>query len=104
VIRYPLFAHSLRRKIMANKHKLATLSLTVALALAGVVALLWLWGWLPQAAFAQGPGTTFTYQTYYQKSSSVERFGSAPKERNLSSLTEAESVNHLPPTTWGWYG
>jgi hypothetical protein len=49
---------------MSNEHlrKLATLSFTVALALAGVAALLWLWGWLPQAAFAQGPGPTFTYQ------------------------------------------
>ncbi len=68
---------------MSNKHslKLATLSVSLALALAGVVALLWLWGRLPQMAFAQGPGdggisaqsavgTAFTYQGRLLKSGS----------------------------------
>lgn len=59
---------------MSNQplRKLAVLSFSVALALAGVAALLRLSGWLPQMAFAQEPdgeisaqaavGTAFTYQ------------------------------------------
>jgi hypothetical protein len=42
--------------MMSNEHfrRLATLSFSVTLALAGVAALLWLWGGLPQVAYAQG--------------------------------------------------
>lgn len=41
---------------MSNEHfrRFATLSFSVTLALVGVAALLWLWGGLPQVAYAQG--------------------------------------------------